>query len=1159
MSDLADNLYKAITQETQNQLSLYQADKTISGEIFAIVNAVTGEYKVRYQDGIWSAFAQGKTKYRVGDNVLVKIPLGDFSKTKYIEGYTYNADMDTANDASSIEESFSPDWATIYGKDWSSENGLIAYSGINHKSSITIFEAASNEKHSVFQQYANRGTQFRVSGDFLTTLVNEQKKGNYGLRLTFVTFKEDSPEVTYTLDSTIFNGNPYQLSYWTPQTALFTVPKRYLAGLRKIEFFQEGFADYDPSGNTTNANLFCRNLKVEWIDVKDLTDTQYYLTIAAPQGMVFSNNFPTLTLTAKLMSGAESLMSKSTCFCFWYKEDPSVLVDTEDYEKAAGQGWRRIEKDAFDSIVVSKDDCPSAEINYKVVVIYNSSIILSKEITLVNIDNQYDFYLELVDDTTLELEDRKNEILTASGLWYIELPDTTRTRVGEVKSTSINLKEYFVYPWIKVFCEVYDGTTKLAVVQWTNYRSSNADEDLPNFILQYSGDDVFHYDANGDIFDVREYDDLEHTLKCTIATSQTDALTFTLKWLFVDKTPIGSSATNPTNSMMHSVWVDADNVLHFKAHTKFYEVFDNNSVYVRLTALDGTYIDYEKSIDFLKDGDQGTNGTTYVCLIRPIDSSGNKVFNKIGLNYNSGWNTIDALKFKVFVYCNGELITSGTNDFDISYTWNSKNVFLVPGASTAPYDNVAVRAMPRGGMVRQSENRNLLCRYTGDDGVTYTPEQLNEFYLKVQVDIKYKTEQKVSVYAYYPIDVYVGNIDKTKVEYTLPSYVKYSSSGTNPQYSNDPLSFTYDGTVGTVETNCAMLGIFSSLSNKYLMPAAHFTFDNNSIGMLKLTIDSSRYILHSVFMYLDPYENEALNSWDGTSLELDDNGGSILAPQIGAGEKNSSNQFTGVVMGKVSGQNGEVGLYGYKDGITTYSLKADGTASFGTKGQITIDGEKAQITGKNSGADDGQYMTINLVNLGKGTYAIQIGDKFLVDYEGNLICQNANVSGNINATSGTIGGCTIDAGNLTVPAANISGTVKAAEVITGNIKASQIEAGELNAGVVYSGTISGDQISAGTITAANIIAGNIIGNIAGQAPTYLNSSIISSSSKPLEKLYVEYLEATTGKFTTLSIRNAEDPQGTSLSIDGTKFMSGGVTIGGKTYLWTDIGGAAKFG
>ena len=115
--------------------------------------------------------------------------------------------------------------------------GLIAYDGVNHKSEITLFVANDVTSHSVFQQYANRGTEFRISAEFMTTFVDAKTTGNYGLRLTFATSKEDSPEVTYTLDTSLFNGDPYRNSYWAPQTILLTVPKRYLTGLRKVVFF----------------------------------------------------------------------------------------------------------------------------------------------------------------------------------------------------------------------------------------------------------------------------------------------------------------------------------------------------------------------------------------------------------------------------------------------------------------------------------------------------------------------------------------------------------------------------------------------------------------------------------------------------------------------------------------------------------------------------------------------------------------------------------------------------------------------------------------------------------------------------------------------------------------------------------------------------------
>ena len=1185
MSNLADGLYKVISNEASNQLSQYQADKTISGEIFSIVDAAKGEYKVRYQDGIWSAFSQGKTKYKIGDNVLVKIPLGDFSKTKYIEGYTYNTDIAASNESSQIEESFSPDWSAIYGQNWSGEMGLIAYDGVNHKSEITLFAANDVTSHSVFQQYANRGTEFRISAEFMTTFVDAKTTGNYGLRLTFATSKEDSPEVTYTLDTSLFNGDPYRNSYWAPQTILLTVPKRYLTGLRKVVFFQEGFTDYDPVSNSTQPNIYCRNFKAEWINVTDLTDSSYYLTVATPQGMVFTDNYPSLTLQAKLMSGSESLMSKSSCSCLWYAEDPGILIGSEQYEKAGGIGWRRIQKDKFDTVTISRSECPAATTNFKVVVIYNEDKILSKEISLINLISQYDLYLDLTSDTILEIKDKKNDTLTVSGLWYIELPDMTRIAAGDTKSSSLDLTPYLAYPWIKVYCDVFDGSTKIGVLNWTNYKSNDEDE-LPNFILQYSGDDVFHYDANGDIYDVTEYDDIEHVLRCNIAISQADSLTFTMRWLDSDKKPI-TTEQEFKDSMMRSVWVDAgDNSLHFKVRTKFYEMLNNNTVYVRLTALDGTYVDYEKEISFLKDGDQGTNGTTYLCLIRPINlNSEVKRTDKVALRYaNGAWGT-DQIAFKAFVYCNGELIEQRTDkaDFNVSYIWQSRNVEIVT-AGQGIYHKVNIKPMKNGGTDRYSNGG----RRTRLGDTALIPEEMGGFYIKVQVDVRYKTESKTSVYAYYPIDVCVGALDLAKVSYAAPQYIKYSSSGVNPQYDSEPLAFSYDGVDGKVKSLSGFLGIW----NNYLTPASHYTGENNSVGLLKMSMENNEvdYLLHSVFMYLNPYGNEAINSWDGTTIEIDDDGGTILAPQIGAGTKNTSNQFSGVVMGKDPTQN-KTGLYGYKDGINTFALTEDGKAIFGGKQQITIDGDNAQITGKNGVTNNQRFLEINLADpnikdengndTGKAADAIKIGSSisdpnFLVDYDGNLKCTNANISGTINATAGKIGDCNIEDGtlkiaeanisnklsanvidvdNLNVKSANIANSVNTGWVYAGNITAEQISGGTINGNVVYAGTISAGNISGGTLDFSKLGAAGTAA-IQGltwnmiQASSGGTGQTIGSDSSHLDKLYVDDITCNDLQCPKVMLSGA-----TSTWISGTGIQ---LVRDGPYYHWSDIvGGTVK--
>ena len=192
-------------------------------------------------------------------------------------------------------------------------------------------------------------------------------------------------------------------------------------------------------------------------------------------------------------------------------------------------------------------------------------------------------------------------------------------------------------------------------------------------------------------------------------------------------------------------------------------------------------------------------------------------------------------------------------------------------------------------------------------------------------------------------------------------------------------------------------------------------------------------------------------------------------------------------------------------------------------------------------------MTINLVNMGNGTYAIQIGDKFLVDYEGNLKCINANVAGTITATAGTIGGCNIDNGKLQISEANISGKLTA-NVIDGsnlNVNSANI-ADSVSANWVYAGAINADNITAGTLNADRINASTLSWDkLIGYAP----ATKISDDKNPLTKLNVSNLTTNTiGCGTTIRIGGS----GSNVTIGGAKIKlntGDGTSVEG---AWADI-------
>lgn len=88
-----------------------------------------------------------------------------------------------------------------------------------------------------------------------------------------------------------------------------------------------------------------------------------------------------------------------------------------------------------------------------------------------------------------------------------------------------------------------------------------------------------------------------------------------------------------------------------------------------------------------------------------------------------------------------------------------------------------------------------------------------------------------------------------------------------------------------------------------------------------------------------------------------------------------------------------------------------------------------------------------------------------MDGAGKLVASNADISGKITATSGSIGGCSISNGVLNVSAANItSGTIATARIP--NLSADKITAGTINADRIPN--ISASKITSGTISTARL-------------------------------------------------------------------------------------------
>jgi hypothetical protein len=124
----------------------------------------------------------------------------------------------------------------------------------------------------------------------MTNFLSQHSQGNYGIEVGFLT--ADNSVISYNLDLNSFNGDPYRFVVYSPQSIVIKVQKNYIIGLEYIRLFQEDFEydQYVSNGfatgkyNTTNENIFVKNIEIQYVDIQDLTENVYYLNISAPKG-----------------------------------------------------------------------------------------------------------------------------------------------------------------------------------------------------------------------------------------------------------------------------------------------------------------------------------------------------------------------------------------------------------------------------------------------------------------------------------------------------------------------------------------------------------------------------------------------------------------------------------------------------------------------------------------------------------------------------------------------------------------------------------------------------------------------------------------------------------------------------------------------------------
>ena len=208
------------------------------------------------------------------------------------------------------------------------------------------------------------------------------------------------------------------------------------------------------------------------------------------------------------------------------------------------------------------------------------------------------------------------------------------------------------------------------------------------------------------------------------------------------------------------------------------------------------------------------------------------------------------------------------------------------------------------------------------------------------------------------------------------------------------------------------LGIYNS--------AGSLTFDSNG-----LTVSNNNNIVS-----INPNDSSIIKvvkrSTQTAIMSLDTNGDVNITGNISASTLNCGNKLI---------WNG-----------TSLSINGDVTATTGNIGGWVI-GE-SNLSNTNS---SGNYVTLsNGTNANQDVFVVRNGAPgeytypFYVRADGTMYASKATISGSIDATSGTIGGCSISNGVLQVGSANITGTLSGKTISGGTISGARITGGTIS-------------------------------------------------------------------------------------------------------------------
>lgn len=1053
-ADYATSVLEAVEIIVDRYVSQAGFDKTIQATVLSCTSSTKGEYKCKYQDSKFYAYAPNPdTTYAENTLVYILIPGNDWDATKTILGTVDKLGKDYISNISKKEyfDSIGTNIVDnpsmeIHLTTWEDDSDIILYDYDQNINNIQLNIDKVND-------YVKNAEYLKIQADFQTH-IEDQTLGYYGIRIKASV--PDSNEVrVYELRSTDMIGNPNHFITYTPQQKIVALDSNiHFDKIIRIEAFVDNYSQ----APNHQPDVFIKNFN--FVAQRRLTEAEMaggHLSIETDGGAVFYKDsqqriVPSI-ITLKGIVRVDGIPTQdSNIKYYWFVQDSRSYsgsplehdllcqlpsIDTQGWaclNSYSEEGGSRLWQPAGNLYDLTPDKVVATSMKYKCVAIYDD-MIMEAEVTIENRSANYNVYITSENGTDF-FKDQGDTTLTCNiEIGSIEPPGElsyywcSYSSTGMFNTYSTWGYQSEVIPAISIVkftryvCSVYAGPYLVGSAEITLYNKDTTTTGTYQLNI-IGGDQIFIYDEDNcsPVSAQKEYKQLIKGLELAFydnlakrIDNETVIQTSKVRWLV----PKDDTMLIITSDLPHYEGEDEDEgyivyedtpTLSFNIKDYFDMYLINNQIKLTVEYNGNVYIAYT-SLYFDSQGGLGTNGTQYTCRIVPrIDADATFNESRVVIkelstgDYSFNFNALNiSTPFKVDVYRENQRIfsdyLSGTSidNININVEWS------ICGKSTnSAYD------ITKAGVFSYN-------------GYPNTVTQPFDNILKAKIDIQ--SQDGRTIYCFLPITIvkvlnpalnsYIIELKRYRGIFTGFTKVKYNADGDNPQYDYNstfaPAVFNYNGddVTSTYTISRSIYGSNIELEDPLypqsstLRPSDHY--DGIDVNNAVVYTCTNNFVLYCpVVFYINRYGLASLNAWDGTHIDINEDGGYIYAPQMGAGIKENDNSFTGVLLGKAAVPNTDtkVGLLAYGKGNRTVFIDAyTGRSEFGAgRGKIIIEPDdnnrSSCIYGGGYDLNPNTGMCINLsepsIKWGNGN--------FQVNSEGQIVAIKMNLKRGNNDT-----------------------------------------------------------------------------------------------------------------------------------------------------------------